>query len=133
MEPHERDLITLRLAPDGRYARVARTVVASCASLEGFVADDLGDIRLLVDTAFHTLTDVGRGDVDINVESSVHELAIEMSARRDGDRGWSDPEVRLLDTVASVVGRTRTFAVRDERLIVRVVVRPRSDGEIDVR
>ena len=126
MDPNQRDRVALTLAPDGRYARVARTVVASCASLEGFSVDDLGDVRLLVDTAFHALAGLGAGAVDIALWTEARGLVIEMSSPRGQGRQWNDPDAAMLMTVASVVGFEREFTDDDDRLTMRIAVRPGS-------
>ena len=128
MAANEHDLVALTIARDGRYARVARTVVASCASLEGFSVEDLGDVRLLVDTAFHALTDLGAGPVDIQLWPLESGLAIEMSTPRAADRRWTDPDAAMVETVASVVAFEREFDEIGDRLRLRIAVRPRANG-----
>ncbi len=118
----------MTVAPDARYARVARTVVASCASLEGFEVDDLGGVRLLVDTAFHALTDIGAGPVEIRVQPVDHAIGIEMSAQRRRDRQWDDPAAEALEMIASVVATQRSFATVGDRFVVRTTLRPRPVG-----
>jgi hypothetical protein len=118
----------MTVAPDGRYARVVRTVVASCASLEGFSIDDLGDVRLLVDTAFHALLEVGSGPVDVVVQPSAQQLDIVMSAARRTGRRWAEEGLQLLETVASVAAVDRSFEERDHELVLRVRVQAHDDG-----
>ena len=115
--------MTLSIASDGRYARVARTVVASCASLRGFSVDDLGDVRLLVDTAFHAFAEIAAGPVEIRVRSGAHEVHVEMSVRRDGDRRLSEPDARILETVAAVIGSARELVEAGQQLTLRVTLR----------
>jgi hypothetical protein len=120
--------VTISVAPHERYARVARTVVASCASLEGFDVDDLGDVRLLVDTAFHALTEIGRGPVEINVWSSDGVVAIAMSASRRPGCHWTDPGLEPLEAIASVVAIDRAFDESDGRLVMRTTLRTHGLG-----
>ncbi|MET0146237.1 MAG: hypothetical protein ABW122_07715 [Ilumatobacteraceae bacterium] len=110
------------LAPEARLARVARNVVATCAALEGFSIDDLGDVRLLVDATFHALTQIGVGPIDVSVAVSDGGLAVEMSARRRGTRTWHGPELGMLVATATVVTSDREFAVVGDRLALRSVV-----------
>ena len=120
--------VTLTIEPDERYARVARTVVASCASLEGFEVDDLGVVRLLVDTAFHALRDIGTGPVEIRVRPADRAIGIEMSALRRPGRTWDGPGTEALDSIASVVAPQRTFAEVGDRFLIRTTVRARLGG-----
>jgi hypothetical protein len=119
----ERDPVTLTLAAEGRYARVARTVVASCAALVGFSIDDLIDVRLVTDMAFNALRELGEGEILIAVRTDPGALAIEMSASRGSTRGWDDPDVRMLAMITAVVALESEFVEVADRLVLRVAMR----------
>ena len=127
-DPATDETVTMTVAPEGRYARVVRTVVASCASLEGFSLDDLGDVRLLVDTAFHALLEVGTGPVDIVVRPHREQLDIVMSAARRAGRRWNEEGMHLLETVAAVAAVDRSFEEGEHELVLRVRVRAQDEG-----
>ena len=118
----------MTIAPRGRYARVARTVVASCASLEGFDLDDLADLRLLIDTAFQTLTEIGSGPVHIEVWSSDGVVVVVMSAEGRLGCHWTDPGMEPLEAIASVVAVERMFEEVGDRLVMRTTVRSHGPG-----
>jgi hypothetical protein len=103
-------------------------VVASCASLEGFEVDDLGGVRLLVDSAFHALWDIGTGPVEIGVRSADRAIGIEMSALRRPGRRWDGPGTEALESIASVVAPQRTFAELGGRFLIRTTLRARVGG-----
>lgn len=119
------DAVTLTLASDRRYARVARTVVASCASIEGFSVDDIDDVRLVVDTAFQTLVDLGAGPIRIDVSCAGGVVRMEMSTPRGQGEGWRDPRADMLGTVVSVVASEHELGEENGELVVRVTVPPR--------
>ena len=112
--------VRFRLPPAPRYARVARSAAAACASLEGFSIDSLGDVRLLVDELFHALSTIGVGPITIGLEPADGKLGLDMSARRRGAEGWDGPDLALLHTLIDVVTDESQFDVDTDRVGVRV-------------
>jgi hypothetical protein len=128
MPGSEPDVVTITVGPCARHARVARTVVASCASLERFDVDDLGDVRLLVDTAFHALIDIGTGPIVIRVEAIPGGLQIEMSAGSDAERSWDEAQLGDLRALVDVIAAERSFERTADRARIVVCVRPHGAG-----
>jgi hypothetical protein len=112
----------MTIAPHGPLSRTARTIVAAGAALDGFDEERLEDVRLLVDTAFHALTNVGDGPVDISMASSADAIELALAARRRPTARWDDPELQALRTVIGVVAADAAFEDADEVMAVQVVI-----------
>jgi hypothetical protein len=99
--------VVVDLPADGPFARVARTTAVSCASLEGFSIDKLGDVQLLVDEVFVAMIGLGVGRVRLRFVPDCGALAVEMIGR-----GWARaPESNndFVQTLAGVVAHDVTI------------------------
>ena len=63
---------------------MARTAAATCAVLEGFDVDQLGDLRLLVDEVFVALVQGGARRIELRLALGDGRLEMELIGRHGG-------------------------------------------------
>jgi hypothetical protein len=101
------------------FAGVARTAVAGCAVLEGFSVDGLGDVRLLVDEVFTTLTARGVRRVALHVTAIGRSLRVDASGVRPM---FPVGDLAVVEALAAVVATdVRNDLAADEPRFVAVV------------
>jgi hypothetical protein len=124
--PDDPDTVVLRAGCHPRYARVVRTVCASCASLQDFSIDRIGDVRLLADEVFNAVGALGASAVVFRLRAVDGALAIEVEA--DRDEGASQPEeaLQLVAMMSSVIAPGAELSVepRRVRFVAAIVADP---------
>jgi hypothetical protein len=95
--------VVVDLKAEGRYARVARTAAATCAVLEGFDVDQLGDVRLLVDEVFVALVEGGAQRIELRIALGERLLAFELIGHLDGAEIRRDADIGFVHTLAGAV------------------------------
>jgi hypothetical protein len=101
--------VVVDLPADAPFARVARTAAVSCAVLEGFSVDQLGDVRLLVDEVFVAMIGLGVRRVRLRLVPDSGSLAVEVVGRRAGSVRRPSPDTRFVQMLADVVARDVTI------------------------
>jgi hypothetical protein len=101
--------VVVDLPAGAPFARVARTAAVSCAALEGFSIDQLGDVRLLVDEVFVAMIGLGVGRVRLRLVPDGGSLAVEVIGRRPGSAQGTAPDTRFVQMLAGVVAHDVTI------------------------
>jgi hypothetical protein len=102
--PARSGAVVVDLPADAPFARVARTTAVSCAALEDFSIDLLGDVRLLVDEVFVAMIGLGVRRVRLRLVPNGGSLAVEVIGRHARPRPGPAPDTRFVRTLAGVVG-----------------------------
>jgi len=108
--------VVLRSGCQPRYARVVRTVVASCASLEAFSVERVGDVRLLADEIFNALVALGATSVVFRLHPADGVLGMEVAADRRVATTPPDDVLRVVRMVSDVIAPGAELAVDDDRV-----------------
>ena len=103
--------VVIDLPADPPFARVARTAAVSCAALQGFSIDQLGDVRLLVDEVFVAMIGLGVRRVRLRLVADGGSLAVEVIGRRAHSMPGQAPDTRFVQTLAGVVAHDVTIAL----------------------
>ena len=117
--PDDEAVVVLASRCEPRYARVVRTVVASCASLEDFSVDRLGDVRLLADEVFNAAVALGADTVVFRLRPAGGVLEMDVVADRPDAADASAAaaaELQIVEMVAGVVAPGAALSVDDRRL-----------------
>jgi hypothetical protein len=88
---------------EATYARVVRTVAATCAVLEGFDVDRVDDVRLLVDEVFVAMLTAGARRIDLRLALADGCVAMELVADHEGGRRRRDADAGFVHTLADVM------------------------------
>lgn len=95
--------VLIEVPAEGRYARVVRTSTATCAVLEGFDVDQLGDVRLLVDEVFLAMVAGGARRVELHIALRTRRILLELVAHHDGERARREADAGFVHTLAGVL------------------------------
>ncbi len=95
--------VVLDIQAASKYARVARTAAATCAVLEGFDVDQLGDIRLLVDEVFVAMIQGGAQRIELRLAPGGGSLEMELIGRHDRAIERHHADVEFVHTLAGVL------------------------------
>jgi len=95
--------LTLRAHCEPRFARVVRTMVAACASLEGFSVERLSDVRLLSDELYNAVLGAGAREVVFRVTPGHGDVELTVTAQLPTGRSVDDDALRLIRLLAEVV------------------------------
>jgi hypothetical protein len=103
--------VVVDLQAEPRYARVARTAAATCAVLEGFDVDQLGDLRLLVDEVFVVLLAGGARRIELRLALGAGRIELELIGRHDRGVVRRHADTGFVHTLAGVLATDVTIAL----------------------
>jgi hypothetical protein len=110
------DAVVLRSGCQPRYARVVRTVTASCASLESFSVERIGDVRLLADEVFNAVAALGATTVMFRLRPADGVLGMDVEADRRADVAPPADVLRIVRMVSDVIAPGAELTFDDHRV-----------------
>jgi len=95
--------VYLVVPAEARFARVARTLAATCAALHGFDVDRMDDVRLLVDEVFAAMLAAGARRVHLAFVLRNGALVMELVADHGRDVDRQPADAQFVHTLAGAL------------------------------